>query len=287
MINQKVTNTYGWTLHRYTFDQLFEWLSVPHRSNETTAQFDAMTKTQRDNLKQQAQAFVMGTLDGNQRKAEFILSRSAITLDYDHNTDAQAVYALWRKVSWRAILYTSRQHRPGKPRVRILIPTSRDMTLNEFDFISHKVAEIIKTDGTGIDDTCHQPSRAMFAGSVSADQEYKIRRNLEPLFLDPDEFLKDYPGWQQTEWDKPEPIQTASTTDSTEWPYKWMQEEYVDGTRTDALTGALGVLFAHGIPSKLAWQFIQGFNLLFDPPLEQEKIIHTYNSFAGREGTKS
>ncbi len=79
MINQKVTNTYGWTLHRYTFDQLFEWLSVPHRSSEATAQFDAMTGDQRDKLKQQAQAFVMGTLDGNRRKAEFIRSRSAFS----------------------------------------------------------------------------------------------------------------------------------------------------------------------------------------------------------------
>ena len=285
-IAKSVIDTYGWKLNLFpTAADFATWLNDPYHCRETMAQIDAMTREQRNKIKAQAQAFVMGTLTTKQRTAATISKRSALTYDFDHCVSWDAVGELWRRIEdngWRAIIYPTFSAREDAPRVRVLILLSRNVSVREFAFLTRAVAEAIQTEGVTLDEGSHQPERAMFAPIVAADQRFWTKSTDGEPF-DVDTFLDARTDWQQTEWDKPEPIQTASTTDITEWPYKWMQEEYVDGTRTNALNGALGVLFSHGIPSRLVWQFIQGFNMLFDPPLDQAKIIHTYKSYARRE----
>ncbi len=285
-IAKSVIDTYGWKLNLFpTVADFATWLNDPYHCRETMAQIDAMTREQRNKIKAQAQAFVMGTLTTKQRTAATISKRSALTYDFDHCVSWDAVGELWRRIEdngWRAIIYPTFSSREDAPRVRVIVLLSRNVSIDEFAYLTRAVAELTQTEGVEIDEGSHQPERAMYAPIVAADQSFWIKSTDGEPF-DVDKFLDARTDWQQTEWVKPQQEPVNSYTNDEEWPYRWMGEEYPDGTRTEALKGALGVLFSHGIPSKLTWQFIQGFNQLFDPPLEQEKLIHTFKSYARRE----
>ena len=72
----------NWRTERFTPDQLCERLSQTIRTPETVAEYAAMPKSQRDNIKDHG-GFVGGKLRGNRRTASTVEYRSLITLDLD------------------------------------------------------------------------------------------------------------------------------------------------------------------------------------------------------------
>src|SRR5690606_6270059 len=112
------------------------------RTSETMAQYDQM-----DNLaKQKAKdgpAFVGGFVRGGRRKKQNIDSRSLITLDADH-ADEDFLFAAELVLGGNAyVVYSTHSHRPYKPKYRLIAPTDRRMSPDEYAAVSRKIAEQI------------------------------------------------------------------------------------------------------------------------------------------------
>jgi hypothetical protein len=130
----------SWRTKEITWEQFLDSLRTPMRTGETMREYKNMTKAERDQVKEVAGGFVGGSLEGNQRKTEFVRDRWLITLDAD-----DAVPGQWDSVTaiheFRMCCYPTHSSTPEKPRLRWVIPTSRAMTPDEYPAVSRKVAE--------------------------------------------------------------------------------------------------------------------------------------------------
>jgi hypothetical protein len=281
-----------WTPQTVTLSHFYSKLATVAQTAETMAEYAAYPKKTQHAVKDMG-AYITARFNGTQRKRDAVIERTAITLDADF---AQNVQDFWDTYlmffGYNALIHTTHSHTTEAPRARLVVPSSRGMNLREYSFISHKMADFLNT--KLFDPSTIEPERMMFWSSVCRDGEFLYFVHDAPL-LDPDAFLLGYPGWQSlvpefpTDWR----IESESLNVPTEdkdtksgWPYKWMQEQYVDGTRHDAINGALGVLFkppGDGIHPSLVWQLIKGFNAIFEPPMDEEEAFHAYKSYLRRE----
>jgi predicted P-loop ATPase len=186
-----------WKNREMLWSQLLEKLSQTTRTRETLAEFDKMTKAQQDGIKDVG-GFVGGTLKGGRRTGPNVGWRHVLTLDADFaGTDFPTLVDLMLGSNAYAI-YSTHKHRPGKPRLRLVIPTSRGVTPDEYPAITRRIAADIGIDL--FDDTTYQPHRLMYWPSTSADGEYVFLYN-DASWLDPDEVLARYPDWRdQSFW---------------------------------------------------------------------------------------
>lgn len=171
-------------------------ISVTHRTAETVDQYRKLGKAKQDDIKDVG-GFVMGTLKGGRRKKDCILTRSGLSLDMDY-----AVPGIIEQVemffSFHCYFYSTHKHTPEKPRLRLIIPLSREVSADEYCAVARKVAEEIGIEL--FDDTTYEPSRLMYWPSTSSDGEF-IFQEVQGELLNPDEVLAKYSDWHNTaEW---------------------------------------------------------------------------------------
>ena len=178
-----------WHARKMTMEELWEKLQSPIRTAETSAQYHAMKKREKDAVKDKG-GFLAGTLKGTRRKATEVISRSMIALDYDRLKpgcfDAFDFPCF-------AIVYTTHSHTPEAPRARILMPLTRDVTPDECNAIARYLADEIGMDT--VDLCSFKINQLMYWPTCSVDGEY-ICRKYEGDWLDPDAFLAQHPDWQ-------------------------------------------------------------------------------------------
>ncbi|MBR3559919.1 MAG: virulence-associated E family protein [Oscillospiraceae bacterium] len=165
-----------------------------------------MSKAQQDDLKDVG-GFVIGRLNGPRRKAENILDRDAVTLDFDtipaYGTDAvvRGVEAL----GCGYCLHSTRKHRPEAPRLRVIIVTDRLMSPDEYELVARMIAARIGMQMA--DPTTFEPSRLMYWPSCCADSEYVYKCDTSKPLLSVDSMLQQfallYGDWRDmTYWPK-------------------------------------------------------------------------------------
>lgn len=166
------------------------------RTAETVAEYKKMTKAQQDSIKDIG-GFVLGTLKGGRRKKETVLTRTGLSLDMDY-ASPDVIEQVEMFFSFRCFFYSTHKHIPEKPRLRLIIPLSREVTPDEYMAVARKVAEEIGIEQ--FDDTTYEPSRLMYWPSTSADGEF-VCREIEGEILDPDTILSKYVDWHNSaEW---------------------------------------------------------------------------------------
>ncbi len=180
----------SWKNQQIKWSEFLKILSDPVVTFETVAEFNAMPKSQRDNIKDVG-GFVGGFLKEGRRKAESVQNRSLVTLDADSGHKD-----LWENVKllsdYSIAMYTTHSHTPSKPRYRFIIPLSRPVTVDEYEPIARMIANRHGMDY--FDDTTYQAERLMFKPSHSKDAEYLFDYVDDP-WLDPDTILKQYEDW--------------------------------------------------------------------------------------------
>ena len=169
----------------------------PVRTSETLAEYQAMTREERGNVKDVG-GFVGGVLkaDGN-RKNDNLECRTLLTIDVDEAT------ALPEKPNPRLamIVHSTHSHTTEKPRYRVIVPLSRPCEPLEYSAVAHKMAEGIGLDE--VDMTSCEPVRLMYWASAPKDAPIIYHaQDGEPV--DVDLMLKQYKDW----------------TDLSEWPTK-------------------------------------------------------------------
>lgn len=184
----------SWTPLTLTVTELFSRLENPFRGTETIAEYLSMSKTEQDSRKDIG-GFVGGRLNGLRRKAENVIDRSVITLDFDtippFSTDT-VLKTLEERFNCNYCVYSTRKHRPESPRLRILFVTDRPMTPDEYDAVSRRVAADIGI--TMADPSTFEACRLMYWPSCCFDGEYKFVYRDAP-FLSVDGILAQYRDW--------------------------------------------------------------------------------------------
>ncbi len=185
-----------WNLAEMELSDFRERISTTRRTSETVEQYRKMSKAQQDTIKDVG-GFVLGTLKGGRRKKDTVLTRSGLTLDMDYGTP-DIMDEIEMFFDFHCMIYSTHKHTPEKPRLRLIIPLSREVTPDEYGAVARKVAEEIGIEL--FDDTTYEPSRLMYWPSTSADGEF-VFREIKGKVLDPDAVLAKYKDWRNTaEW---------------------------------------------------------------------------------------
>lgn len=189
-----------WRNKKVTWEYICGRIDHPSRTGETMAEYKAMTKAERDKIKDQG-GFVGGYLKDGLRKRDTVEFRQLLTLDADSLPASMGNFAehlseVLGGLTWAC--YTTHSHTPAAPRYRIVIPLDRKVTPEEYEPIGRKIAERIGIDY--FDPTTYQPSRLMYWPSVCRDGAY-VKRFEAGKLLNPDIVLATYTYWHDaTSW---------------------------------------------------------------------------------------
>ena len=180
--------TKKWKNKPFKWSELLSRLENTTRTPETVAEFKAMTRDQQSDIKDVG-GFVGGYCNNGSRSD--IAFRSILCLDADF-ADAE-LWPDWELLYGKAAaIYSTHKHTTKKPRLRLVVPLSRNVTPDEYQAIGRRVADTLGMDK--FDDTSYQPQRMMYWPSTSQDGEYLFNYTDAPL-LDPDEVLATYHNW--------------------------------------------------------------------------------------------
>lgn len=180
-----------WSNKTIRFDALCDRLATTIRTSETVEEYPKLAKADRDRAKDKG-GFVGGQLRGNRRKRENVACRSMLTEDVDH-ADINFIQRFTDGCHYATCLYTTHGHTPEAPRVRIVVPLTRDVTPEEYTAIARYFA-----DEWGIDqfDECsYRPHQLMYWPTTPSNGEYIFRR-VDGEWLDPDAYLATHPNWR-------------------------------------------------------------------------------------------
>ena len=154
-----------WNLVEMELSEFRDRISHTRRTAETVEQYRKLGKAKQDEIKDVG-GFVLGTLKGGRRKKDCVLNRSGLSLDMDYATP-DIIDQIEMLFSFQCYVYSTHKHTPEKPRLRLIIPLSREVTPDEYCAVSRKVAEEIGIEL--FDDTTYEPSRLMYWPSTSSD----------------------------------------------------------------------------------------------------------------------
>jgi predicted P-loop ATPase len=180
-----------WVNKTITFDELCERFKTPRRTTETVAEYKKFTKDKRDGAKDVG-GYVLGHLKSGRRKKDTVESRSGITLDADH-ADKEFISRLEMLCPYKCAVYSTHSHTPDEPRLRVVIPISREVSPDEYAALSRLVAAEIGMDY--FDDSTYEPERLMYWPSAPADGEY-IFKAIDGDILEPDQYLARLSDWR-------------------------------------------------------------------------------------------
>lgn len=180
-----------WVNQQVTFDELCERLSQTVRTPETVEEYPKLPKSERDRAKDKG-GFVGGKLKGGRRKRDTVEGRSMLTQDADH-AGIGFIDSYEMLCPYASCLYTTHGHTPEAPRVRVVVPLTRDVTPDEYAAISRLFAAEWGIDQ--FDECSHRPHQLMYWPTTPADGEYVFKR-CDGEWLDPDRYLAAHPGWR-------------------------------------------------------------------------------------------
>ncbi len=193
-----------WNGQELEYEQFRDRLATTYRTSETIEQYKNLPKAKQDDIKDVG-GFVLGRLKDGRRKKDCVISRSAITLDMDYGTP-DIIDQLELFHDMKCVLYSTHKHTPEKPRLRLIIFLSREVTADEYSAISRRLAGDIGIEL--FDDSTYEPSRLMYWPSTSVDGEF-IFKEIEGQIINPDEVLARYTDWQDlSSW----PVSNRSRT---------------------------------------------------------------------------
>ena len=180
-----------WKNKIISWEALCEIVSRTKRTTETVEEYRKMKKGQQDNIKDVG-GFVGGHLREGRRKNGNVLCRSMLTLDMDY-----AAPDVWENIKmlydFKCCVYTTHKHTKENPRLRLLVPLSRDVSEEEYPAVARMVAKEIGIDM--FDDTTYEPCRLMYFPSTSINGEffYDVKDGVD---LNPDIYLAKYDDWR-------------------------------------------------------------------------------------------
>ena len=157
-----------WKNRDISWENFLARVSTTIRTTETVSEFRKMSRAQQDSIKDVG-GFVGGALREGKRRNGYVLCRSLLTLDMDY-----ARPGIWDEINmlndFKCCIYSTHKHTPDAPRLRLVIPLSREVSEDEYPALGRMVAREIGIDL--FDDTTYEPSRLMYWPSTPSDGEF-------------------------------------------------------------------------------------------------------------------
>jgi len=182
-----------WKNSDISWEDFCSRVKTTQRTTETVEEYRKMKKGGQDSIKDVG-GFVGGHLKDGRRKKGNVLSRSVLTLDMDYGTSS-----IWGELCtffpYQCCIYSTHKHTPENPRLRLIIPLSRDVGEEEYAAVSRMVAKEVGIDL--FDDTTYEPERLMYWPSTSRNGEF-VYEEKDGSLLDPEVFLNKYDDWHDT-----------------------------------------------------------------------------------------
>lgn len=168
------------------FDTLKAFVSNPKQSSMLHSDFMALKD--RGEVKKGDPFIVFGAFEGNKRNRAAFKHRSALTLDFDKGA-ADLFAALVRGdvlAPFAYVWHTTRSHTPEAPRLRIIIPSGRDMSHAEHCAVILAIAPLFRAT---LDPGSLEAERAMYCPVQNQGAEYKSGAHFGEGYLNPDSYL--------------------------------------------------------------------------------------------------
>lgn len=194
-----------WKLETLTWPDFCARLAAcmdANRGSETHAEYLAMPRDRQANRKDVG-GFVGGALRDGVRKHGCCTARSLITLDLDNCAPGST--GAWLDAAaglgCAAAVYSTRRHDPEHPRLRVVIPTDRDLSPDEYQPAARMLAQMIDPTMEVWDPTTFEAERLMYWPSCSADSETVLHCETGAAPLSADELLGWYADWHDfSQW---------------------------------------------------------------------------------------
>lgn len=182
---------------------LRERLANPRVDHETTAEAYVKLPVDAKNKLKDVGSFVGGPFKDGIRKASNIHERSIITLDIDAATPSQIEIlhdGLSNLSEYEFFGSTTRSHAPAAPKWRLVLPTTRTVTAEEYAPLSRilasKLFHTVADSMDATDDVSYRVAQIMYWPSRNSDGKFETIYNQGRL-VDPDEVFEAFgPGWQ-------------------------------------------------------------------------------------------
>ncbi|WP_353065878.1 hypothetical protein [Arcanobacterium hippocoleae] len=133
-----------WVNQDVTFDQLAQRLCSTVYTTETIEEYSRLPKGRRDEIKDIG-GFVGGQLKAGRRRKGMVLSRSCLTLDLDYATP----YTWGQHIAplpYRLVCHSTHRHTPENPRLRLVIPLTREVTEAQYPALARMFASTVGMD---------------------------------------------------------------------------------------------------------------------------------------------
>ena len=192
-----------WQNKEMMWSEFLDKLATTTRTRETVIDYAAMSKADRDTIKDVG-GFVGGYLKNGKRNNASVVNRCMLCLDAD-NADPGLMDDLDMTFINAYALYSTHSHTPEKMRLRLIIPLTRTVTPDEYAAVARRVADDLNL--KRFDPTTFEPARLMYWPSTPEDGEFFFHYADEP-FLDPDEVLNTYADWKDASlWPTTQPVE--------------------------------------------------------------------------------
>lgn len=189
-------NTRVWKNTKVRWAKLVTKLSEATKTNETYAQFMRASKADQGKIKDVG-GYVGGFLDKGIRRKKSVSYKQLVSLDIDFS-HSDFWWDFTMLYDCAAVIHSTHKSTPDKPRHRLIMPLSREVTVEEYQAIARKIAGDLNIEL--FDQSTFEPERLMFWPSVSKDVDYYFEFQDGP-WLDADYILSLYDDWHDTtEW---------------------------------------------------------------------------------------
>lgn len=181
----------NWKKELISFEDLCARLSSTIRTPETVMEYKQFSREERDKTKDKG-GFVGGELSGKQRLKKDILYRSILTFDVD-SAKLDFLEKYKSRTKYKTFIYTTHSHRPDAPRLRLIVPLTRNIDAEEFNAVSRYYANEWGIDQ--FDKFSFMIHQLMYYPTTPKDGEF-ISLVTKGDILNPDIYLEDYPNWR-------------------------------------------------------------------------------------------
>lgn len=198
----KEARTSRWAQTKMLWSEFVKQLETPVRGTETEAEYAALSKDKRDNLKDVG-GFVGGEFTGGSRKKEGCTGRDLLTFDLDDIKASQFDVLLAKIEAQRFayVVYSTRSHTATAPRIRLVILLDRAITPDEFQPVMRYVGNVIDPGMRSIDPHSFNIHQPMYWPSCCADAFFIYKVGDHPNCLSADGVLGMYADWRNAaEW---------------------------------------------------------------------------------------
>lgn len=150
--------------------------------------------------------FIPAEFSPRRRHSDNFVARHALTFDYDTITPANAKAIQTAFASYEYAVYTTWSHATDKPRLRLVMPTTRPMAADEFCAVSRKIAAIANIEWAARES--HTVCQCAFQPTKKPGGVFKAKVNAGD-WIDVDAVLASYEDW----------------TDPKQWPHRKEHDE--------------------------------------------------------------